>query len=264
VLFDPDAEVGELDLDAVTENAAAAVRVGYDAVKFDVDVPGLIPTSAGSRRLPLTARRVLPELVAAIRRGTGPDVEIALDCHWRYDLASARTIANACAEAGLLWLEDPLPPDDIGGLTELARSTGVPLATGENLGRWSGFSALIESRSVSIVTPDLAKVGGLAEARLIAATAAARGIGVAPHNIAGPVGTAFAAQVAATFPNLIAVEFHALSVPFFDELVSGEPLIVGGRIAMTERPGIGVDVDEDVVRRYARRGEPVFGTEGTA
>lgn len=261
ILFEPGAEVGELDLDAVAANAASAVKAGFDAVKFDVDVPGLIPSPAGSRRLPAGGHRLLPELIGAIRRGAGPGVDIALDCHWRYDLASARTIADTCADAGLLWLEDALAPDDVAGMRELARSTKVALATGENLGKWSSFAPLIDNHAVSVVTPDLAKVGGLAEARLIAATAAARGIGIAPHNIAGPVGTAFAAQVAATFPNLVAVEFHALSVPFFDELIGGEPLIVGGRIPITERPGIGVDVDQTAVRRYGRPGERVFGAK---
>lgn len=258
-LFEPGAETGTLDLDRVAKSAAAAVGVGFDALKFDVDVPGLVPTPEGSRRLSAAAMEVLAELIAAIRRGAGDGVEFALDCHWRYDVPTARLIAETCRDAGLLWLEDPLAVDNLAGLRELARSTPVPLGTGENLGRWTAFAPLIEDQAVSVVTPDLGKVGGVAEARLIAQTAAARGLSVAPHNIAGPVGTAFAAQVSATLPNLLALEFHALSVPFFDELIGGQPLIADGRIAMTDRPGIGVDVDEDAVRRYAKPGEEIFG-----
>lgn len=258
-LFEPGAETEEVDLDRVAAHAAEAVALGYDALKFDVDVPGLVPTTRGSRHLPAPAVALLPEIIAAIRRGAGPGVEFALDCHWRYDLPTARLIARACEGVPLMWLEDPLAPDNVGGLRHLARATSTPLGTGENLGRWAAFAPLIEEHAVSVVTPDLAKVGGLAEARLVAATAAARGIAVAPHNIAGPVGTAFAAQAAATMPNLLALEHHGLSVPFFDELIGGTPLIVRGRIAMTDAPGIGVDVDTDAVARYARPGSRVFG-----
>ncbi|WP_162606304.1 mandelate racemase/muconate lactonizing enzyme family protein [Jiangella asiatica] len=257
-LFEPGAETEPLDLDRVTKNAAAAVHLGFDAVKFDVDVPGLIPTPEGSRRLPAASVELLGELIAAIKLGLGGAAEFALDCHWRYDLPTARTIAERCAGEGLLWLEDPLAVENGDGLRELARSTSVPLATGENLSRWAGFAPLIRDQAVAVVTPDLGKVGGLAEARLIAQTADVSGLSVAPHNIAGPVGTAFAAQVSATFPNLLALEYHAMSVPFFDDLIGG-PLIVGGRIAMSDRPGIGVDVDEAAVRRHAKPGEPVFG-----
>lgn len=115
---------------------------------------------------------------------------------------------------------------------------------------------------MSVVTPDLGKVGGLTEARLIAQTAAARGISVAPHNIAGPVGTAFAAQVSATFPNLLALEFHALSVPFFDDLVTEGPLIRDGHITMTDAPGIGVTLDHAAIAEHAKPGTSVFGRAG--
>lgn len=258
VLFDVDAETEEVDLARIADHAARAVALGYDAVKFDVDVPGLVPATAGGRRLPPHAIGLLTDIIAAIQRGAGPQVEFALDCHWRYDLPTARLIAEACAGTPLMWLEDPLAPDNITGLRHLSRSVAVPLGTGENLGRWNAFAPLIEAQAVSVVTPDLGKVGGLSEARLIAATAAARGLSVAPHNIAGPVGTAFAAQVASTMPNLLVLEHHGLSVPFFDELIGGTPLIVGGRIPMTDRPGIGVEVDPAAVRRYARPGSRIF------
>ncbi|MEV0720686.1 mandelate racemase/muconate lactonizing enzyme family protein [Asanoa sp. NPDC050611] len=257
-LFEPGAETTAVDLDRIAAHAAAAVALGYDALKFDVDVPGLIPATAGGRHLPAPAVDLLPEIIAAVQRGAGPGAEFALDCHWRYDLPTAQLIAEACVGAPLMWLEDPLAPDNVSGLRQLARSTPVPLGTGENLGRWTAFAPLIEEHAVAVVTPDLAKVGGLAEARLVAQTAAARGIAVAPHNIAGPIGTAFAAQAASTMPNLLALEHHGLSVPFFDELIGGTPLIVRGRIAMTDAPGIGVDVDIEAVRRYAKPGTRVF------
>lgn len=80
-------------------------------------------------------REDLAAYVTAIVEGAGPGVDVALDCHWRYDLSTARLVADVVRDTGVLWLEDPLAPADVGGLVELSRSVGVPLATGENLQR---------------------------------------------------------------------------------------------------------------------------------
>ncbi|GAA1020626.1 hypothetical protein Aple_054710 [Acrocarpospora pleiomorpha] len=256
-LFDPDAETGKIDLDLLADRARQAVRRGFDALKFDLDVPGLVPTRAGSRCMPVGAERLAREMVEAISSAAGPEVELAFDLHWRYDMASAVRLARALEGFPILWLEDPLPPENVAGLISLARTTSTPLGGGENLIGHRGFAPLLETGALAVVTPDLGKVGGVSEARRIAASAAERGLAVAPHNIAGPIGTAFAAQVAATWPNLLALEFHAQDVPFFDELVGGE-LIVGGHIAMSDRPGIGVEPDLAVLRRWAKPGEEFF------
>ena len=258
-LFDPGAEDDEVDLDLLAQRAQEAVARGFDALKFDLDVPGLVPTRAGSRAMPPGAEKLASKMVDAIVAGAGGGVELAFDLHWRYDTPSAARLAEAVSHVPIMWLEDPLPPENVDGLIALAQRTTVPLGGGENLVGYRSFDPVIRAGALSVVTPDLGKVGGVREARRIAQAAADRGLSIAPHNIAGPVGTAFAAQVSATFPNLIAVEFHALDVPFFDDLV-GEQVIVNGSIAMTDSAGIGVTVDEDVVRRWAKAGEPVFGS----
>jgi len=153
-----------------------------------------------------------------------------------------------------------LPPENVDGLISLSQRAGVPLGGGENLIGYRSFDPLIRSGALSVVTPDLGKVGGVREARRIADAAAERGLSIAPHNIAGPVGTAFAAQVSSTWANFLALEFHAQDVPFFDELV-GTPVIQDGVIAMSDRPGIGYDVNTDAVRRWSKAGERVFGED---
>ncbi|MFD6175527.1 MULTISPECIES: mandelate racemase/muconate lactonizing enzyme family protein [unclassified Isoptericola] len=257
-LFDIDAETEPVDLDLLARRAAEAVERGFDALKFDLDVPGLLPVRPGSRTMPPGAESLARDMVDAIRAGAGPDVELAFDLHWRYDYGSAARLAEAVSHVPILWLEDPMPPENVAGLLSLARSTSTPLGGGENLIGYRSFEEVVQGGALAVVTPDLGKFGGVSEARRLAAAAADRGLSIAPHNIAGPVGTAFAAQLSSTWSNFLALEFHAQDVPFFDELVT-EPLLVGGQIAVTDRPGIGVEPDLDVVRRWAKAGEPVFG-----
>jgi len=258
MLFDPGAETEPIDLQMLEQRAREAVAAGFDALKFDLDVPGLVPLHAGSKTMPPGGEELAELMVAAVRRGAGPSTEIAFDLHWRYDLASAMRIARALEGIPLLWLEDPLPPDNVAGLLALSRSMAVPLGGGENLIGYRSFEPLLEANALAVVTPDLGKVGGVAQARRIAEAASDRGMSIAPHNIAGPIGTAFAAHVSSTWPNFLALEFHAQDVPFFDDIV-GDRVIVDGSVAMTDRPGIGFEVNVEAVREWAKDGELVFG-----
>jgi L-alanine-DL-glutamate epimerase-like enolase superfamily enzyme len=258
MLFDPGAETEPVDPALLSRRAREAVDAGFTALKFDLDVPGLIPEEPGSRTAPRGAEAVVRTIADAVAAGAGADIDIAYDLHWRYDLPSAARIAAAVADRSILWLEDPLPPHNVDGLLALAARTTVPLGGGENLIGARSFDRLISAGALSVVTPDLGKVGGVGEARRIAESAHERGLSIAPHNIAGPVGTAFAAQLCATWPNVVALEYHAQDVPFFDALIGDAPLIVAGRIPMTDEPGIGVTVDVDAVREWAKPGEAIF------
>jgi L-alanine-DL-glutamate epimerase-like enolase superfamily enzyme len=258
MLFDPGAEPDPLDLEVVAARARHVVGQGFDMVKFDLDVPGIAPEQAGSRTMPRGGEALVRDLVQAIRESCGPDVDLAFDCHWRYDVASAMRIAETLADERIAWLEDPLPPENVKGLIDLSTRTAVPLGGGENMVTFAAVEPLVEAQALAVVTPDMGKVGGFREVRRISERAADRGLVVAPHNIAGPVGTMFAAHVAATMPSFLALEWHAFDVPFFDSLV-GEQVIVDGGIAMSDRPGLGLDLALDEVARWSKPGEPVFG-----
>ena len=136
----------------------------------------------------------------------------------------------------------------------------VPIATGENLFLFEGFQEIIAAHALSIVTPDLQKVGGLAVAETIAQFADVHAMPVAPHNISSPVGTLAAAHFCAAIPNFLALEFHASDVPFWNDLIEGlpKPIIQNGFISVPEKPGLGVTLNEDVARKYARKGEKFF------
>jgi L-alanine-DL-glutamate epimerase-like enolase superfamily enzyme len=233
---------------------------GFTALKFDLDVPGTHGLDTYNRVL---SNRVIDYMVAsigAVYEAVGGDLDIAVDCHWRYNAGDVVKVARELEPFRLLWLEDPVPPNNTAALREVSSKVRVPIATGENLFLFDGFQDIIASHALSIVTPDLQKVGGLAVAQTIAQFADAHTMPVAPHNISSPVGTLAAVHFCAVIPNFLTLEFHASDVPFWNDLVEGlsKPIIQNGYISLPEKPGLGITLNEDVARKYARKGEPFF------
>lgn len=235
-------------------------REGFTALKFDLDVPGTEGADAHNRVLSNRAIDHAVTLIAAVRDAVGLETDIAVDCHWRYNASDIVKVARELEPFRLMWLEDPVPPNSVAALKEVSAKVRVPIATGENLYLFEGFQELITHQALSVVTPDLQKVGGLGVAQTIAHFADAHSMPVAPHNISSPVGTLAAAHFCASIPNFLALEFHASDVPFWNDLVEGlpKPIIQKGYIHLPEKPGLGVQLNEEVARRYARKGEPFF------
>jgi L-alanine-DL-glutamate epimerase-like enolase superfamily enzyme len=175
-------------------------------------------------------------------------------------VADVIKVAHALEPLRLLWLEDPVPPESVDALLAVSSKVRVPIATGENLYLFEGFREILQKHAVSIVTPDLQKVGGLAAGQEIAHFADGQTIPVAPHNISGPIGTLASAHFCASIPNFLVLEFHASDVPFWNDLVEGisKPIIQDGFIQIPEKAGLGVTLNEDVACQYARKGEPFF------
>lgn len=233
---------------------------GFTALKFDLDVPGTHGLDVYNRVLSNRAIDYMVASIGAVYEAVGADIDIAVDCHWRYNASDVVKVARELEPFRLLWLEDPVPPNNNAALKEVSSKVRVPIATGENLFLFDGFQDIIASRALSIVTPDLQKVGGLAVAHTIAQFADAHTMPVAPHNISSPVGTLAAVHFCAAIPNFLALEFHASDVPFWNDLVEGlsKPIIQNGYISVPEKPGLGINLNEDVARKYARKGEPFF------
>jgi L-alanine-DL-glutamate epimerase-like enolase superfamily enzyme len=169
-------------------------------------------------------------------------------------------VARGVEPYNLLWLEDPTPPENTDALLRVTQATRTPICTGENLQLRQGFRALLERGAAHVIAPDLQKCGGLLEGKRIAEMADVYYIPVAPHNISSPIGTMAAAHVCAAIPNFTALEFHAQEVPFWQDLALGHggPIIDRGYITLPDRPGLGIELNEEVARRYTRPGEPFF------
>lgn len=251
---------GTVSAEDYKRQALAARERGFTAVKFDLDVLGTEESDLHNRCLSNRAIDQMVSLIAAVHEAIGSDTDIAVDCHWRYSVSDVVRVARELEPLRLMWLEDPVPPGSTGALKAVSSSVRVPIATGENLNLFEGFKEIIDQHAVSIVTPDLQKVGGLHTACRIAEFADGQTLPVAPHNISSPVGTLTSAHFCAAIPNFLALEFHASEVPFWNDLVEGipGPVIDEGYIRVPEKPGLGVRLNEEVARRFSLKGEPFF------
>ncbi|RIV28166.1 mandelate racemase/muconate lactonizing enzyme family protein [Alicyclobacillaceae bacterium I2511] len=243
---------------AYADKAQRMAEQGFTILKFDLDVPNPYTVDGYNRSLGRQEIEYLAGLMAAVREAVGPKVELAADCHWKFAPDDSIHLAEALQPYRLLWLEDPIPPDNMDALKFVRDHSPVPILSGENLYGRQGFRQMIEQQAVAIVAPDLQKVGGLSEGLRIAELADLYYMPIAPHNISSPVGTLASVHACACMPNFLALEWHASEVPFWGEMLTEGSLIKNGSIEVPNRPGLGATLNEEVVRRYAKSGEPVF------
>jgi L-alanine-DL-glutamate epimerase-like enolase superfamily enzyme len=248
-----------LTADAYAARAQEMVSRGFRVVKFDVDVPTPYETDEYNRGLSAAEIEYAESLVGAVRKAVGSHIGLAIDCHWNYGVEAAIQLARALEPYHLLWFEDPVPPDNIRAIGEVQRNTRTTIATGENHYFRLDFERLITEAGLRVLAPDVQKVG-MWEGRKIADIADLHYVNLAWHNISGPIGTMAGVHLSAAMPNLLALEWHAASVPFFDDLVKDAegPLIQGGRVRVPDRPGLGIEFNEEVAYRYRKPGEPFF------
>ena len=248
----------EADPQACADEAERVVEeLGYDALKFDLDVPSGHEKDRANRHLRPGEIRHKVDTVSAVTERVGDRADVAFDCHWSYSADAAQRLAHALEEHDVWWLEDPVPPENIEVQERVTDGTVTPIAAGENRYRVTELRRLVEDGAVDIVTPDLPKVGGMREARKIADVANQYYVPVALHNVSSPIGTMASAQVSAAIPNALAVEFHSYELGWWDELVE-ESVIEDGHIEIPERPGLGLTLDVDAVAERMVDGETLF------
>jgi galactonate dehydratase len=229
-------------------SAATPLSAGYRALKFDpFGYASFVQSTAELKEA--TAK------VAAVRQAVGPDVQIGLDAHGRFGLASALRLLRALEPFDLFFLEEPLHPDDLDGLAQLACQSRIPIILGERLySRWD-YRRLLEMRLVPIVQPDVIHVGGILELKKIGSMAETYSVGVAAHNAAGPISTAATLQAVANMPNMQVQEMFApQDAPWRDELAHPPITVIDGRVQVPRGPGLGIELDEAVAR--AHPGQP--------
>ncbi len=227
------------------DRAHEAVARGFRAVKL---------APFGSLRDSIDARglRQVCAVVGAVRDAVGPDVEIAVDTHGRFQMAAAVQVARALADYRPWFLEELAPPENLQAMRRLRDLVDVPLATGERVyGKW-GFHALLEAGAAEILQVDVAHCGGILEARLIAGLAECHYVQLAPHAWYGPVAMAASLQLDATIPNLLVQEVPVPHVmPAAQrELVGDQLVVTAGSLAIPDGPGLGIVLDEAVLERH--------------
>jgi galactonate dehydratase len=224
--------------------AKAAVAKGYLALKFD-------PFGAGYYEIERKERLHCVSLVEAVRGAVGPDVELLIEMHGRFSPATAIRIARDLEPYEPSWVEEPVPPDNLKALAKAAKHIRIPVATGERLHHKQEFRELFERQACDIIQPDITECCGLMEVKKIAAMADMCYVTVAPHNVGGPVSTATALHLAACTTNFkIQEHFNDFTEPHTRECAAGCPKVVDGYFSLPQGPGLGVTLNEDVIRAH--------------
>lgn len=245
--------IGGDDPDKAPEDAKERLKQGFLNVKMNA-------TGACERIGDFGEIDAAVARIAAVREAVGKQVGIGIDFHGRVHKSMAKTLVKELEFYRPMFYEEPLLPEHLDFLPELARHTAIPLATGERLyGRW-GFKELIGQGTVDLIQPDLSHCGGIFEGRKIAAMAEAFDMGVAPHCPLGPIALASSLQLDACTPNFVIQEMslkmqYNTSGDLLDYVKNkGVFEVEDGYLSLPKLPGLGIEVDEEAVSEATREG----------
>lgn len=243
---------------AIREKALEVMEEGFTALKFDADSIGTYQDSVNHHASAAHLNHIVT-MIYGVREAIGPAVDLAIDCHGKYDLPTAVTLAKEVEKARLLFLEDPVPDENIDAMAQVNAAAATPVCTGENFYFRHSFLELFEKRAVSVIMPDITKAGGLMELKRISDLADTFAVPVAPHNVSSPLGMMAGCHVMATVPNFLCLEFHGREIPWWNDLCEGDkPFIQNGRMKVSDSPGIGVELNDDVARDLLWNGDDYF------
>ena len=192
---------------------------------------------------------------AGFRKELGDGYEFGLELHAHYDLETGIQVCNRVEPYRPMFVEEPVPSDNVDSMLRVRNNTRVPIAAGENIYTRYGFRPFLEKQTLSIIQPDFSKAGGLMEGLKIAAMAETYNVPVAPHGVCSPLGTLAFAHVGAVIPNFLILEFTHYQNPAYTELCAPVRLDKEGFLAVPDAPGIGIAINEDALRA---RTDPEF------
>lgn len=229
--------------------AAAAVEEGFTAIKlapFD-------EVAAGDRARSGCAAAWLPglERTRAVRSAVGDAIEVAVDCHSRFDVKEALAVAHALEDLDLFWFEEPVSAENVGDLAQISARIRQPLATAESLFGQEAFHRILAAGAADVVMPDVKHAGGVQETLQVGELAQVHGAGFAPHNPSGPVAAVASAHVAACTSSFTILEYAWGEVSWRHELLDPPEEIQDGCLILPDRPGLGHGLNPDIVKRFA-------------
>lgn len=236
-----------VNADRTAEAAARAVAQGFTAVKFDPAGPYTI---RGGHEPAMSDISRSVGFCARIREAVGDRADLLFGTHGQFTTPGAIRMGRALEPYNPLWYEEPIPPDNLAEFAEVARAVAVPLAAGERLTTKAEFGALLRLGGVKILQPALGRVGGIWEAKKIAAMAEVYNAEMAPHLYAGPVEWAANIHFAASIPNILMAETIQTGGAFHLALIKHSLTWEDGYILPPEAPGLGIAFDEDLARAH--------------
>jgi gluconate/galactonate dehydratase len=200
---------------------------------------------------------LLEQYLAEVRAVVGPEIPIAIDHLGHISLNDGIRLARRIEKYDPAWLEDVIPWQYTAQYEQLAKSTSVPICTGEDIYLKEDFMPLLECGGVAVIHPDLLTSGGILETKKIGDAAQDHGVAMAIHMAESPVAAMAAAHVAVATENFLALEQHSVDVPWWDNICIGlpKPLVRDGHITVPDKPGLGIDdIDDVVIREHLQAG----------
>jgi galactonate dehydratase len=181
----------------------------------------------------------------ALREAVGKDMDIAIDLHGKIAPQTAKVFIKEIEQYTPMFIEEPCQAQNVDVLADIAHGTHIPIAAGERIFTKWGFRELLEKKAASILQPDLCHAGGITEGRLIAGMAEAYYVPIAPHNPMGPISLAAGLQLAGSIPNFLIQEQVSLGEGYLKN-----PFVLqkDGTVLLPEKPGLGVELDEDALK----------------
>ena len=227
------------------ESALDCVSRGYTAIKFDPAGPY---TLRGGHMPAMSDISLSVAFCKAIREAVGDKADLLFGTHGQFTTAGAIRLGQALEPYSPLWYEEPVPPDSVGQMAQVAAKVRIPIATGERLTTKAEFAPLLREGAAAILQPALGRAGGIWEMKKVSAMAEVYNAQLAPHLYAGPVEWAANVNLAASIPNLLMCE--TIETEFHDRLIKGSIRVEQGFITPPEAPGLGIEVDEDFARAH--------------
>lgn len=239
------------DPQRLAELAVNLVDEGFTGLKFDPIIQNKDKQKIYKPwDLPQSELCHAERAVGAIREAVGERADILIGTHGQITPAAAIRLASRLEQYDPLWLEEPCPPENYKEMGRIARATTIPISTGERLVTPFEFQLLFAEGACAVAQPDVGSAGGITATKKIATLAEANYVLMAPHVWGGPVITAAAIQIDANIPNFLIQESIGKADGFINEIIK-EPLIwENGDFIVTDRPGIGIELDETQLEKY--------------
>jgi len=241
--------------ESFAEKAKIVAQKGYTALKFD-------PFGSAWRMVSRDDFDLAIDIIRAVRDSVGKSVDLLIEGHCRFNVPTAIQFAEAMAEFRPAWFEEPVHHGNIPAMVEVARRSPVPIATGESLSSKQQFAELLKHDCVNILQPEPLNLGGLFATRKICDMVDAHYGVIAPHSAQGPVCSAACAQLNASIPNFFIHEiFDEFNEPWERQIVTHPVEVVNGYIAISDRPGLGLDLNIEEILKHPYQQEnyiPLF------
>jgi galactonate dehydratase len=234
------------DLERFAQRAMEYVKQGFTALKFDP----LGPAVSSPEQPSFETLQHVEAIVRSVRETIGEKCDILIGTHGQMTTSGAIRLAKRLEKYDPLWFEEPVPPENVKEMSRVARSTSIPIATGERLSTKYEFAELLEKQAASILQMALGRVGGILEAKKIAGMAEAHYAQIAPHLYAGPIEAAANIQIDTCSPNFLIQEAIETLGGFHTEILKEPIRWESGYIIPPTKPGLGVELNEEVVAQH--------------